>query len=145
MNGLTTISSWGENRQLLDSIYGIIDSKIDFVELKMRKLLDKLRRKEPAPQAFARATASAAAGGSHQSDYASVVPTMPDLSMESGTSELFFEHLENLSRSITILENMKFALREDNAKSVIELLTDDKFLGCPDWQLNEALHAEMFA
>ena len=52
MNGLTTtvsLSSWGEQKTLKVFVCEIIDSKLDFIELKTRRLLDKFRRKGPNP------------------------------------------------------------------------------------------------
>jgi hypothetical protein len=130
MNGLTTavsLSSWGEQKTLKAFVCEIIDSKLDFIELKTRRLLDKFRRKE------------AVVTGSHRSDENYTLPTMSDIHVNKAETEQIFEHLENLSRSVCILERMKFSLREENLCSVMELLNDDKYLTCNDLQIKKVL------
>ena len=130
MNGLSSISSWGgEQKPLLAYVYGAIDSKIDFVELNTRKLLAKFSRKETTQ-----------VQGMHRTDAVQNLPTSADLNAASNENDTFFTHLEELSRTITMLENMKFSLREHNATSIMELLDDDKFMKFDDLALNEALH-----
>ncbi len=131
MIGLTTtvsLSSWGEQKTLKVFVCEIIDSKLDFIELKTRRLLDKFRRKEPVPQ------------GTHQSDDNRTLPSMADLEVNTAETEQIFVHLENLSRSICILEQMKFSLSEENVRSVMELLDDDKYLTFNDLQLEQVLN-----
>ncbi len=131
MNGLTTavsLSSWGEQKTLKVFVCEIIDSKLDFIELKTRRLLDKFRRKEPIPM------------GAHQSDDNRTLPSMADLNVNKAETEQIFVHLENLSRSICILEQMKFSLSEENVRSVMELLDDDKYLTFNDLQLEQVLN-----
>ena len=130
MNGLSSISSWGgEQKPLLAYVYGAIDSKIDFVELNTRKLLAKFSRKE-TPQVQ----------GMHRTDAVQNLPSSADLNVINNENDTFFTHLEELSRTITMLENMKFSLREHNATSIMQLLDDDKFMKFDDLALNEALH-----
>jgi hypothetical protein len=130
MNGLSSISSWGgEQKPLLAYVYGAIDSKIDFVELNTRKLLAKFSRKETTQ-----------VQGMHRTDAVQNLPSSADLNATSNENDTFFTHLEELSRTITMLENMKFSLREHNATSIMELLDDDKFMKFDDLALNEALH-----
>jgi Tfp pilus assembly protein PilO len=129
MNGLSSISSWGgEQKPLLAYVYGAIDSKIDFVELNTRKLLAKLSRKETTQ-----------VQGMHRTDAVQNLPTSADMSANFNENDNFFTHLEELSRKITMLENMKFSLREHNATSIMQLLDDDKFMKFDDLALNEAL------
>jgi hypothetical protein len=130
MNGLSsTISSWGgEQKPLLECVYGAIDSKIDFVELNTRKLLAKFSRRETAP-----------VQGMHRTDSIQVLPSSADLNTTNNENDTFFTHLEELSRKITMLENMKFSLREHNATSIMQLLDDDKFMKFDDLALNQAL------
>ena len=129
MNGLSSISSWGgEQKPLLAYVYGAIDSKIDFVELNTRKLLAKLSRKETTQTQ-----------GMHRTDAIQSLPSSADLSATSTENDTFFTHLEELSRKITMLENMKFSLREHNATSIMQLLDDDKFMKFDELALNEAL------
>jgi hypothetical protein len=129
MNGLSSISSWGgEQKPLMEYVYGAIDSKIDFVELNTRKLMAKFSRKE-LPQLE----------GSHRTDAIQIQPSMADLNPTQDDSDKIFSHLEELSRKITMLENMKFSLREHNTKSIMKLLDDDKFMNCDEDALNEAL------
>ncbi len=131
MNGLTTavsLSSWGEQKTLKVFVCEIIDSKLDFIELKTRRLLDKFRRKDPIPM------------GSHQSDDNPTLPSMADLEVNTADTEQVFLHLENLSRSICILEQLKFSLSEENVRSVMELLDDDKYLTFNDLQLEQVLN-----
>ena len=129
MNGLSSISSWGgEQKPLMEYVYGAIDSKIDFVELNTRKLLAKLSRKEPAQLQ-----------GMHRTDAVQTLPSSADLNLTNNENDSFFTHLEELSRKITMLENMKFSLREHNATSIMQLLDDDKFMKFDDLALNQAL------
>jgi hypothetical protein len=124
MNGLSSISSWGgEQKPLLAYVYGAIDSKIDFVELNTRKLLAKFSRKEAPVQ------------GEHRTDALQVSPAMAD----NSENDKIFTYLEQLSRTITMLENMKYSLREHNATSIMQLLDDDKFMNFDDSTLNEVL------
>jgi hypothetical protein len=130
MNGLSSISSWGgEQKPLLAYVYGAIDSKIDFVELNTRKLLAKFSRKETTQ-----------VQGMHRTDAVQNLPSSADLNANGNENDTFFTHLEELSRTITMLENMKFSLREHNATSIMQLLDDDKFMKFDDLALNEALH-----
>ena len=131
MNGLSasvSLSSWGEQKTLKAFVCEIIDSKLDFIELKTRRLLDKFRRKD------------ALVLGQHQSDDNCTLPSMSGLSVNKAETEQIFEHLENLSRSVCILEQMKFSLRDENVCSVMELLNDDKYLIVNDLQLNQVLN-----
>ncbi len=131
MNGLTTsvsLGSWGEQKTLKAFVCEIIDSKLDFIELKTRRLLDKFRRKETIVT------------GSHRSDENYTLPTMSDLHVNKAETEQIFEHLENLSRSVCILEQMKFSLHEENLCSVMELLNDDKYLTLNNMQIEKKLN-----
>ena len=137
MNGLTTSAtfngSWGvEQKPLRVFLYEIIDSKIDFIELKTRKLLDRFRRKDAVTQAEMHHRTDA------DNNYA--LPSMANILTTNVENEQLFEHLENLSRSLCILEHMKFSLREENARSVMELLDDDKFLKFNDSQIEQVLN-----
>jgi hypothetical protein len=132
MNSLITnamFSSYVEERKpILHYVYEIIDSKIDFMELKTRKLLDKFRPKTPeTPTA------------SHRSDDNSDLPSMSDLTIDKVENENLFVHFEQMSRSIYLLEKMKMSVREENAFSVMELLNDDKYLTVNDLQMTEIL------
>jgi hypothetical protein len=133
MNGLTTsasLSSWGEQKTLKAFVCEIIDSKLDFIELKTRRLLDKFRRKDKDIAVIA----------SHRTDDNCTLPTMADLYVNKAETEQVFEHLENLSRSVCILERLKFSLREENVCSIMELLNDDKYLQFNDLQLEQVLN-----
>ena len=129
MNGLSSISSWGgEQKPLMEYVYGAIDSKIDFVELNTRKLLAKFSRKElPVLEA------------TYRSDAIQILPSQADLITTSNENDRIFSHLEELSRKITVLENMKYSLREHNTTSIMRLLDDDNFMTCDEDALNEAL------
>lgn len=130
MNGLSSISSWGgEQKPLMEYVYGAIDSKIDFVELNTRKLLAKFSRKNVSQSE-----------GSHRTDAVQVLPSMADLTTTTYENDQIFSHLEELSRKITMLENMKYSLREHNATSIMQLLDDDNFMKYDEWALNEAFH-----
>jgi hypothetical protein len=129
MNGLSSISSWeGEQKPLMDYVYGAIDSKIDFVELNTRKLMAKFSRKD-IPQME----------GSHRTDAVQVLPSTADLARTNNENDAIFSHLEELSRKITVLENMKYSLREHNTTSIMRLLDDDNFMKCDEEALNKAL------
>ena len=133
MNSLITnamFSSYVEERKpVLHYVYEIIDSKIDFMELKTRKLLDKFRPKTPETQT-----------ASHRSDDNSDLPSMSDLTIDKVENENLFVHFELMSRSIYLLEKMKMSVREENAFSVMELLNDDKYLTVNDLQMTEILN-----
>ena len=135
MNGLNAStnfnSTWGEHTPITQYVYGIIDSKIDYFELKTRKLLDNFRKD--------------GAKGFHQSDSHYHVPSMSDLSVDKSDNELLFKHVENLSRAIYLLEQFKLSLNEDNAYSVIELLNDDNYLKVNDLKIQEVLQYKLAA
>ena len=129
MNGLSTISSWGgEQKPLLEYVYGAIDSKIDFIELNTRKLLAKFSRKE-----------TTGVQGTHQSDAVLVPPSSADANVNNNETDTIFTEVEELSRTMTMLENMKFSLREHNLASIMDLLDDNKFLRYDNSSLSEAL------
>lgn len=129
MNGLVTKSKFGsqlgERVPILEYVYGIIDSKIDFNELKTRRILDQFRSIEEK--------------GMHVSDKNNGIPSMSDLSIDNTENEQLFVHLESLSRSIYLLEQMKISLNEDNAFAVMQLLNDDNYLKINDVQFCEIL------
>ena len=133
MNGLTVTSKFSshleEQMPILKYVYGIIDSKIEFVELKTRKLLEGFGN---TPNE-----------GSHRSDSIAPLPSMTNLSIDHADSEQLFEHFENLSRSIYLLEQMKLSLSDDNAFSVVHLLNDDNYLKMNDLQINEILKSKV--
>jgi hypothetical protein len=106
---------------IVEYIYGIIDSKIDFMELKSRKLLENLDTNKNF--------------GSHQSDNDYAKPSAPN-----GTIvEPLFAKVENISRSMYLLEKIKLSLRHENAFSVISLLENDKYLSLNDDQITSEL------
>ena len=78
--------------------------------------------------------------GGHKRDENATLPSMADLNVNTADTEQFFVHIENLSRSIYILEQMKFSLREENVHSVMELLDDDKYLTVNELQLEQKLN-----
>ncbi|MBL7816384.1 MAG: hypothetical protein JNL70_15290 [Saprospiraceae bacterium] len=134
MNGLTsaaTLSSWGEQKTLKVFVCEIIDSKLDFIELKTRKLLDKFRRRESTTQ------------GSHRTDDNYTLPSMTELHVNNDESAQIFEHLENLSRSICILEHMKFSVSESNVCSVMDLLKDDNYLKYDELEIEKKLNTNL--
>ena len=105
------------------------NSKIEFVELRTRKLLEGFGN---TPNE-----------GSHRSDSIAPLPSMTNLSIDHADSEQLFEHFENLSRSIYLLEQMKLSLRDENAFSVMQLLNDDNYLKVNDLQINEILNLKV--
>jgi hypothetical protein len=126
MNGLFMTSrndgaGWGEQMPIVEYIYGIIDSKIDFMELKSRKLLENLN----TSKGF----------GSHQSDSDFARPSTATGSI----TETLFDKVENLSRSMYLLEKIKMSLKHENAFNVISLLENDKYLALNDDQLDREL------
>lgn len=135
MNGLVTKSKFGsqlgERVPILEYVYGIIDSKIDFNELKTRRILDQFRSIEEK--------------GMHVSDTNNGIPSMSDLSIDNTENEQLFVHLESLSRSIYLLEQMKISLNEDNAFAVMQLLNDDNYLKINDIQFGEILNLKSAA
>ena len=125
----TMFGSYTEERKsVLQFVYEIIDSKIDFIELKTRKVLDKFRR-----------NTSETSSGMHRSDDSPALPSMSDLTIDQFDNERLFVHFEEMSRSIYLLEKMKLSLRAENAFSVMELLNDDNYLTMNDLQIAEKL------
>lgn len=137
MNGLIATtnfgSTWGEHTHIIDHVYSIINSKIDFIELKTRKLLNNFRTEN--------------AKGSHKSDSDSEfhIPSMSDLYVDKADNENLFSHLENLSRSIYLLEQLKLSLTTDNVCSIIDLLNDDKYLSVNNLQMQNVLKYNLAA
>lgn len=135
MNGLIATtnfgSTWGEQLPILEDVYSIINSKIDFVELKTRKLLNNFRTDN--------------AKGSHISDSEFHVPSMSDLNVDIADNENLFTHLENLSRSIYLLEQLKISLTKENVFTVIELLDDDNYLTVNNLQIQNILKYSLAA
>ena len=130
MNGLIAKTQfgtlWGEKMPILDYVYGIIDSKIDFIELKTRRILEKFR--------------TVKVEGTHRTDSSANLPSMSDLYIDNSVNELLFQHFEKLSRSIYLLEKMKLSLHADNAHFVIQLLNDDNYLNMNEIQFEEILN-----
>jgi hypothetical protein len=120
MNGLTSVGSWENQQPLMMAVYSIIDAKIDYIELKTRKFLSKLSKTETLEAGIY--------------DNENNMPTMPKISLEKNDAAQVFEELENLSRSITLLENMKFDLNEENAHDMLLLLDDVKITSSNDIQ-----------
>lgn len=135
MNGLVTKSKFGsqlgERVPILEYVYGIIDSKIDFNELKTRRIIDQFRSIEEK--------------GMHDSDSNNGIPSMSDISINNTENEQLFVHLESLSRSIYLLEQMKISLNEDNAFAVMQLLNDDNYMKINDVQFGEILNLKSAA
>ncbi len=135
MNGLIATtnfgSTWGEQLPILEYVYGIIDSKIDFIELKTRKLLNNFRNVKTM--------------GSHLSDSEFQVPSLSDINVDKADNESLFRHLENLSRTIYLLEQLKLSLTKDNVFSIIELVNDDKYLTANNLQMQNILKHSLAA
>ena len=135
MNGLIATTNFNslleEQAPISNFVYGIIDSKIDFIELKTRKLLENFRID--------------GSKGYHQSYSVFHVPSMSGLSVDISDNELLFKYVETLSRAIYLLEHFKMTLTEDNAYSIIELLNDDNYLNINDLQIQEKLKYRLAA
>lgn len=135
MNGLLAKSKFGsqlgERLPILEYVYGIIDSKIDYVELKARHILDRFKNLET--REF-----------SNHYHYLESVKVSEGVSLQSDNDQIF-SHLEYFSRSIYVLEQMKLSLNEDNAFSVIQLLNDDNYLKINESQLGELLNRKSAA
>ena len=136
MNGLIATtnfgSTWGEQSDVLGYVYSIINSKIDFIELKTRKLLNKFRTESTL-------STSSLADSEFQ------IPSMFDLKVDKADNENLFGHVENLSRTIYLLEQLKLSLTQDNVYSVIDLLNDDKYLTDNDLQMQNVLKYSLAA
>jgi hypothetical protein len=124
-------SMWGGKLPMLEYVYGIIDSKIDFIELKTRRILEKFKTTDIA--------------GAHRSDSWADLPSMSNLYVDNSESEQLFEHFETLSQSIYVLEQFKLTLNEENAFTIIQLLNDDNYLKLTEFQLNEMLASKTAA
>jgi hypothetical protein len=134
MNGLaatttTALSSWGEHKSLKSLVYEIIDSKIDSFEVKTRKLLNRFRRPQTTTGDF-----------NFPSDENYELPSMSGIQIEGDQNEQIFRHLEDMSRSLYVLEQMKFSLSENNALEVISFLEGDKYLTIKDGDIQSLLN-----
>jgi hypothetical protein len=137
MNGLIATtnfgSTWGEQAHIINFVCNMINSKIEFIELKTRKLLNNFRAEKNR--------------GSHRSDSDSEfhIPSMSDIYVDKAENENLFSHLENLSRSIYLLEQLKLSITSENAYSIMELLNDDKYLTDNNIQVRNILKYSLAA
>lgn len=129
MNGRTTTtkfsSMWGDKMPIFEYVYGIIDSKINYIEHKSRSIWEKFK--------------SSTSFGSHQTDSTEAMPSMTDLTVDKVESEQLFEQFEQLSQSIYLLGQLKLSLTEDNAVDIMNLLNDDNYLKVSEGQISEIL------
>ena len=112
-----------QSNGVFESIYGIVDSKMMFVEYQTQKLLNWL---SPVHSI-----------GDNVSDTES-----PVFGAQRATiveNDLMFERIENLSRSIYWLEQFKLSLRPDNALEIMDLLENDKFMTVSEPEMEEIL------
>ncbi len=110
----------------LESVYGIVDSKMMFVEYQTRKLLHWLF---PVEKAGERHTET-------------VAPIFSPPTATIGENDPLFERLESLSRSIYWLEQFKLSLRDDNAMKIMELLDNDAYLATSECRMEEILNGD---
>ena len=112
-----------EKAQGFNLIYSLLDSKIDILDKKVRQLMERLKRKHEHPT-----TRLTALEGELNLNV-----LRDDMSyIGSAAHHQFFSEVENMSRSIYLLEHMKLGLRPENLSDVMFLLEDDKFLTVPE-------------
>ena len=70
---------------------------------------------------------------------------MSDINVDKADNENLFKHLENLSRTIYLLEQLKLSLTKDNVFSIIELVNDDKYLTANNLQMQNILKHSLAA
>ncbi len=117
-----------EKAQGFNLIYSLIDSKIDILDKKVRQLMERLKRKnENSPSRLA-----------VLEDELSLNLLRDDMGYIGSSSHWhFFSEVENMSRSIYLLEHMKLGLRPENLSDVMFMLEDDKFLTVPEPQVRQ--------
>ena len=117
-----------EKAQGFNLIYSLIDSKIDILDKKVWQLIERLKRKsENTPVRLAVLEGELS------------LNLLRDDTGYIGSSahRQFFSEVENMSRSIYLLEHMKLGLRPENLSDVMFLLEDDKFLTVPEPQVRQ--------
>lgn len=108
------------NEPIVDNLYSIIESKIQFIEYRTNEML----------QAYLNERSYA-----HRvSDYDDT--GLPGMSMTGSVNDFVFRQIEVSSRSIHRLLHFKSVLTIQNALAILELLTDDRYLNCPDDQMH---------
>lgn len=117
-----------EKTQGLNLIYSLIDSKIDIIDKKVRRIIEGLKRKNE--------------NSNHRlsslQDELNLNVLRDDMNYIGSSSHArFFSEVESMSRSIYILEHMKLDLCPDNLSDVMFLLEDDKYLTLPEQQLRQ--------
>lgn len=104
-------------------IYSLIDSKIDILDKKVRQLMERLKRKNEI--SFPRFVAL-------ENELNKNFLREDVCHIGLSAHRHFFSEVENMSRSIYLLEHMKLGLRPENLSDVMFLLEDDKFLTVPE-------------
>jgi hypothetical protein len=116
---VTTFSSLGE-RQALQFLGEVIDSKIAFTEFESRKLFTSPKE-----------------GGERASDVAKQPHSAPVGNL--GLVD-FFAYVEKLSKTLRWLEVFKIVMRSDNIYLILGLLENDKYLTTPDKEIEMLLN-----
>jgi hypothetical protein len=111
LNTLQTKTSVGEDR-LIDNVFAIIDSRIQYLEYEKEKLVNNCMTDST---------------GSHSSDHT-------NLYYSNGTDSLLHrfdrmqERISNMSRSVRLLLFIRSLVLKNNAKIALNLLTDHTYL-----------------
>lgn len=117
-----------EKAQGLNLIYSLIDSKIDIIDRKVRRIIESLKSKNEKKHHSLSAL----------EDELNLNLLQDEMTYIGASSPIrFFSEVENMSRSIYLLERMKLDLSPDNLTDVMFLLEDDKFLTLPEHQLRK--------
>ena len=111
------------NEPIVEHLYEIIDSKIQFIEYRTNEFLNAYLNEEAA--------------GEPVSDYD--VDNMHGISISSSDNEYIFSQIEMSSKSIHRLLQFKSVLTQQNALLILELLTDNKYMDCTDFQIHEIM------
>ncbi len=137
MNSLTMkINSLWELEQpksIKAYVFSIIDSKIAFIEQRTRQFFADFQLRF-----------SAKASNSFEAKFIQAAPKT-DMIIAEQESENAFQCLEELSRSMYVLERMKFSLNEENALDIMQLLNDDNYLTVNDIQMDQLLEVRSAA
>lgn len=111
------------NEPILNHLYGIIDSKIKFIEYRTNEMLHNMMADDQS--------------GHPSSD--SEIGSTPGFSLSYSDNEKVFTYIERTSKLISRLLRFRSVLSYTNAIAILDLLTDDKFMNVNDGQLLELL------
>ncbi len=125
MNSLTTINL--ENQPLIEQIYGIIDTKIQYIDYQTNRLVNNLIgfdiNNVPKPDQN--------------------VADFDDLDRAHSRCDSFLTQMEQYSKTKRLLLLMRSYLSEINASIILELLSENRFRKYDDKELKRYLDRMM--